>query len=208
MEQKYLERKSNISIWGVPVFLGIAIMVVTFGLTFYYKNNLVEIYRNANPLLPHPKWEMEIGIVTREIEGNKIVIGSEKSLLEMENIFPKSPEESNKIVQKRTDRIKRLEDKNVELLIKRDELEKKKQESIGQPTGILIEDYNLDGLTLVLCLGIIASVLAFVTFVDKFKPIKGNGLTVFERKADSFFLMSVFLSLFGFFLFMWYVSIT
>ncbi len=209
MKRNYQERKSNITVWGVPVFLGITIMIVTFGLTAFFKNNLIDIYRKANPLLPHTTWDAEIKILELDINGNRVVIDSERSFLKMEKVIPNSDEVSSQIKQKkRNDKIKGLEDKNAELLLQKEELEKKKQASIGQPTGNWDEDYNLDGLTLVVCLGILTSLFAFMTFFDKFKPIKDNYLTLFERKADCFFFMSIVGSLFGFSLFMWYVTIT
>lgn len=199
--------KNTISFYTVlMIALGIVFVIATVSLTVYYKNDLKDFVRKTAPAVPAESLTIEVRNTENQINIRKMLIDTEKQFIKMSGVAPNSPDKSDGINAKRLEKIEKLEGELTALEIKRDELKKMEQESIGKATGSFEEEYNLDVLTYIICFGIVSLCLAYTTFIDAM-PRKNGARVNLERKAFLFFLTAVTNSAFGFALYLWYLSI-
>lgn len=199
-------RHSNPFYTILPIVLGVLCILATVSLTFYFRSDLKNFVGKTTPAVPDSLLTMEVKNIERQIEIREMLIKTEKDFVKMDEVFPKSEEESNRIKSKRTEKIEKLEAELSALELKKEEFKKLEQESIGQAKGSFDEENNIDFLTFVICFGILSLCLAYTTFFDAL-PRKNGAAVNFERKAFLFFLTAVSNSAFGFTLYLWYLSI-
>lgn len=190
----------------LPISLGVICILATVSLTIYHNGFLKDFMRKTRPAIPDASLTMEVQRLEREIKFKKINIESESSLLKMNDVLPKSPEESNRIKTLQTGKIEKWEAEIADLQIKLEEAKRLEQESIGKSKGSFEAEYNIDLLVYVICLGIISAFAAESTFIRVF-PRKDGAIVNFERKSFLFFITAISISAFGFTLYLWYLSI-
>jgi hypothetical protein len=195
-------RNSNPMIWVFPIALGFACILGTIFLSVYFKNHFIARHQLLNP----PREDFETINEIREVETKIFLLGGrisqEKSYAEIDKHF------SGKVNQSKIDAIQKMETDRERLLIKKEELLKKKEENRGKPTGDWYIDNDIESLIeTLLYFGLLTGILAYVTFLMR-DPKKPYGLTSFEMRSIAFLLTAISGSLFGFFVYLWYISIT
>lgn len=215
-------RKSNPVVCGTFIALGAACMLLAMLAAFALKNGIIE--RVGEP----PRVDLlsdgfEIDQLNREIEFKESAIRVAKDMPDWDelekkreefekltNKKPKTAKTPSTYVESKAEKIKRLEDEKQKIIAKKNDLIGKHRAKEMKPRtwSEWAEDYGLDlFLPAVLPLGIFSLSLGSLVFGGRLPGRNPLSLTDFERRCVLFLAFAIVFSAFGFFVFVWVLSI-
>jgi len=216
------QRNSNPVVCSTLIVLGVLCFLVTLFAAIYLKNGIIQRVGDA-PNVSGLSDGFRLDSFDKKIKAKEQSIEFEKQMPDWEKIERESKEKlskaSNKkfdadntsqIGESKADKIKRLEDEKAKLIAEKNEFEGQMRAKQMKP--LTWEDwlyvYNIELLVLaVIPLGIFS--LYLLRFILGRRLPKNNpfSLTDFERRCVIFLPFSIVFSAFGFFLFVWILSL-
>lgn len=215
-------KNSNSALCGTFIVLGVLCMLGTILAAFALKDGIIG--RVGEP----PRVDMlsdgfEIEQIDREIEFKESAIRVAKDMPDwdelrkkreefekLSNKNSKAAETPSTVGESKAEKIKRLEDEKQQLIAKKNDLIGKQRAKEMKPRtwSELSDDYSLDLLIPgVLPLGLFSLYLGALVFGGRLPARNPLSLTDFERRCLLFLPFSIVFSAFGFFVFVWILSI-
>ncbi len=217
-------RNSNIILCYALIFAGVLCMIGTIFLAIYLKNGIIERAREPAGIEDIGDG-VRIQFIEQQIKLKEQSIEFEKRRSDADERLRKSKEEIKKYSNNKTEvnqntlniwgnqaeRIKQLEDEKAKLIAEKDDLQGKMRAREMKPRtwGEWADDYNLELLLGgVLPLGLFSFYLMRFLLGGRLPNRNPLSLTDFERKCVLFLPFSIVFSAFGFFVFVWILTIT
>jgi hypothetical protein len=213
------QRNSNLFVCYPLIALGILCLLGTIFAAVYLKSGIIERVRETPSVegigdaAQLDSIERQIQSKDREIEFAGKMPDLDKDLEEARKklgLKPKANSANSNFEQDKANKIKKLEEEKQQLIVKKNELAGKlRARQIRPPSwGEWAEDNGIEVLLGgVLPLGLFSLFLARFTFGGKLPARNPLALTDFERRCVLFLPFALVFSAFGFFLFVWILSL-
>lgn len=213
------QRNSNLLVCYTLIALSILCFLFTILAAVYLKNGIIERVRET-PSVEGIGDAAKIGSIERQIQSKDRDIEFAGKMPDMDKdleearkklgLKPKANLANSTFEQDKASKIKKLEEEKQQLIVKKDELAGKMRARQMRPQswGEWAEDNGIEVfLGGVLPLGLFSLFLARFTFGGKLPARNPLALTDFERKCVLFLPFALVFSAFGFFLFVWILSL-
>jgi hypothetical protein len=213
------QRNSNPAVCFTLIALGVLCFLVTIFAAVYLKNGIIERVRET-PSIEGIGDVAQIGSIERQIQSKDRDIelagkmpDMDKSLQEARKklgLKPAANSADSTFEQDKADKIKKLEEEKKQLIVKKDELAGKNRarQMRTRSWGEWAEDNGIElFLGGVLPLGLFSLFLMPFVFGGKLPARNPLSLTDFERRCVLFLPFALVFSAFGFFLFVWILSL-
>jgi hypothetical protein len=197
-------------------------MVGTIFLALYLKNGIIQRVRDT-PNVSGISDGIRLDSFDRQIKAKEQSIEFEKQMPDWEKIERESKEKLSKASNKKfeanntsnvgeskADKIKKLEDEKAKLIAEKNEFEGQMRAKQMKPLtwNEWFEVYNIELLVVaVIPLGIFSLYLLRFIFGRRLPNNNPFSLSEFERKSVLFIAFSIVFSAFGFFVFLWFLSV-
>lgn len=218
------QRNSYLILCYALIFLGLFCILGTIAAALYLKNGIIE--KVSEPINVEGLGSaIQIDSINRQIEWKERDIETAKKLPDPDEERAKWEEHERKIRKlnknvpvgnfwkgfvRDDEKIKKLEEEKQALIVKRDELAGKSRAREMKPRSLRdwFVDYDLKlFLGAVLPLGLFSLFLAPFPFGGKLPRRNPLSLTDFERRCVLFLAFAIVFSAFGFFLFLWIMTL-